>query len=430
MPPRAAAARVLRRVAGDRESLSRAIAAELHQVAPERQALFKELCFGVARWHMRLGAIRDRLLSRPLKPKDLDIACLLEVGLYQLIYMRLPAHASVDETVRAADALNKPWAKGVVNAVLRNFGRECGQLLATLDRQAEIRLSHPAWLLTRIRSAYPDDWERICCATNAHPPMTLRVNCAIVSRDDYLLRLEAAGLPARAHASVASACTLAHPIDVHRLPDFAAGAVSVQDAAAQLAAPLLRCEQGMRVLDACAAPGGKAAHLLELFRGNIDLILVEIDTDRAQLLQSTLTRGGWRATCFIADAARPEDWWDGNPFDRILLDAPCSGTGVIRRHPDIKLLRQPSDILSLQSRQVALLEALWPLLSDGGMLLYATCSLLPEENAQVIEKFMANKANNTARLIESRATLPGDDDMDGFYFALLEKPLLEKRWAS
>ncbi|MBA2410793.1 MAG: 16S rRNA (cytosine(967)-C(5))-methyltransferase RsmB [Gammaproteobacteria bacterium] len=420
MQPRAVAARVLRRVAGNRESLSRAIAAELRQVAHDRQALFKELCFGVARWHVRLGAIRDRLLSRPLKTRDLDIACLLEIGLYQLIYMRLPTHASVDETVRAADALNKPWAKGVVNAVLRNFERERGQLLTTLDRQAEIRLSHPAWLLMRIRSAYPEHWEQICSAANEHPPMTLRVNSAVVSRKEYLLKLEAARLPARAHARVASACMLDHPVDVHRLPDFAAGAVSVQDAAAQLAAPLLRCENGMRVLDACTAPGGKAAHLLELSRGDIDLTLVEIDTDRARLMQSTLTRGGWRATCFVADAARPEDWWNGKPFDRILLDVPCSGTGVIRRHPDIKLLRQPGDIVSLRSRQIALLEALWPLLSDEGMLLYATCSILPEENEQVIDKFMAY---NAAWLIESRATLPGDDDMDGFYFASLEKRL-------
>lgn len=418
MPPRAIAARVLRRVVGDRESLSRAIMAELDQVAHDKQALTKELCFGVLRGHVRLSAIRDRLLIKPLKRKDLDIACLLEVGLYQLIYMRLPTHASVDETVRAADALNKPWAKAVINAVLRNFQRQREHLLPKLDQRPDIRLSHPAWLLARIQSAYPEDWERICCAANEHPPMTLRVNSTVVSRDDYLLQLKAAGLPARAHPSVASACTLERPVDVHRLPGFAAGAVSVQDAAAQLAAPLLRCEHGMRVLDACAAPGGKAAHLLELFQGDLNLTLVEMDSERARLLQSTLTRGGWRAKSYVADAARTGDWWDGMPFDRILLDVPCSGTGVIRRHPDIKLLRQPGDIDALQTRQLGLLDALWPLLSDEGMLLYVTCSILPEENAQVITSFMRR---NVVRLTESRVILPGDESMDGFYFALLEK---------
>ncbi len=418
MPARAVAARVLRRVVVGRESLSRALATELSQVASNEQALLKERCFGVLRWHVRLSAIRDRLLARPLKHKDLDIAALIEVGLYQLIYMRLPAHASVDQTVRAADALNKPWAKAVINAVLRNFQRQRNALLCALDQPPEIRLSHPSWLLKRLKHAYPDDWERICHAANAHPPMTLRVNTCVVSRDDYLLQLKTAGLAAHAHASVASAITLARPIDVRCVPGFMAGAVSVQDAAAQLAAPLLRCESGMRVLDACAAPGGKAAHLLEFFQGDIDLVLVETDAERARLLQTTLSRGGWQAELHVADAACPENWWDGTQFDRILLDAPCSGTGVIRRHPDIKQLRTPGDIGSLRRRQLRLLRALWPLLDDEGMLLYATCSILPEENAQVIAAFMREYS---ARLIDTRIILPGDADRDGFYYALLGK---------
>jgi 16S rRNA (cytosine967-C5)-methyltransferase len=416
--PRAAAARVLRRVIGARVSLSNALSAELEHVDEGDSALIKELCYGGLRWHERLTALRDLILDKPLKRKDLDVGCLLELGLYQLIHMRVPAHASVHETVQAADALNKPWAKGAINAVLRTFERGRDALLESVDRRPEARLSHPRWLLERIRQAYPTDWERICAAANRHPPMTLRINCSVTTREGYLLELKSAGLAARPHPDVVTALTLESPTDVHRLPGFAAGVVSVQDAAAQLAAPMLNCKQGMRVLDACAAPGGKVAHLLESAAGDIDLTAVEIDAARAELLKDTLARAGRRPSICGADAARPSEWWDGRHFDRILLDAPCSGTGVIRRHPDIKLLRAPQDIASAQERQLRLLRALWPLLSPGGMLLYTTCSILPHENEQVIE-LVANEC--AARLLGQRQILPGDADMDGFYYARLAK---------
>lgn len=421
LQPRAAAARVLRRVIGDKESSSGALSAELHRVEPGQHALLKELCYGTLRWHERLGAICEVLLDRPFKRRDLDLTCLLELGLYQLIHMRIPTHACVHETVRAADALDKSWAKGVINAVLRRFQRRRAQLLELVDRQPEARFSHPRWLLDRFRQAYPADWQRICEAANQHPPMTLRINHAATSREDYLRELAAAGLRGRAHPVVDTAITLDRPVDVDRLPGFAAGLVSVQDAAAQLAAPMLNCRAGMRVLDACAAPGGKAVHLLESTAGGLDLTTLEIDAERAELLKATLARGGWHAKSYVADAARPSDWWDGRSFDRILLDAPCSGTGVIRRHPDIKLLRTPEDIGSMQARQIRLLRALWPLLRDGGMLLYVTCSIVPEENAQVV---LSVTTESGVLLLDERQILPGDADMDGFYYARLEKRAL------
>lgn len=414
--PRAAAVLALCRVIGGRESLPNALATELGQVESTEQALVKELCYGTLRWHHRLRAVRDLLLDKPLKRKDLDLACLLEVGLYQLMHMRTPTHASVHGTVQTVAALNKPWAAGVINAVLRNFQRKRTDLLVSVDRRPEHCWSHPLWLFERIKETYPDDWQRICEAANRHPPMTLRVNRSATTVTAYLTQLQAADLEAVAHPEAATAITLRRPVGVDRLPGFAAGMVSVQDAAAQLAAPLLDCRPGMRVLDACAAPGSKAAHLLESVAGDIDLTMVEIDPERGERLKGALIRGGWQAQLCIADAENPAHWWDGLRFDRILLDAPCSGTGVIRRHPDIKLLRTPGDIAAFQARQLRLLRALWPLLVPGGMLLYATCSLLPEEGAQVVERFISEHG---PRLLYQRQVLPGDADMDGFYYACL-----------
>jgi 16S rRNA (cytosine967-C5)-methyltransferase len=415
---RAVAARAVRRVVGDGESLSGALSGELSRASPNEHALVKELCFGTLRWHERLGALRDQLVHKPLKRKDLDVACLLEIGLYQLVYLRIPAHASLHETVEATAALGKPWAKGLVNAVMRNFERDGSQLLESLDRSPEIRLSHPQWLIARLKQAYPAHWSRVCAAANQHPPMTLRVNSHHTTRDKYLYELQLAGIAAKAHSLVATAISLDRPLDVYTLPGFAQGLISVQDAAAQMAAPILSCRPGMRVLDACAAPGGKAAHILESTGGDLDLTLVEMEERRAELVRATLARGGWRAKLCVADAARPQDWWDGRPFERILVDAPCSGTGVIRRHPDIKVLRRPQDIGSLQGRQRELLHALWPLLAPKGMLLYVTCSVLKEENVQVAG-VVASECDAT--LCDERQILPGDDDMDGFYYARLAK---------
>ncbi len=418
--PRAVAVQVLQRVIGHRQSLSDVFSSELNRMHFDEQALVKELCFGVLRWHERLSAIANLLLDRPFKVKDRDLVYLLELGLYQLIYTRIPSHAGVHETVRVATALNKPWAKGLINAILRNFDRRREDILARVDRSPENRLSHPSWLLERIRQAYPAAWQPICEAANRHPPMTLRVNLNLSSRADYLVELRAVGVHAGAHPSVPTAIVLNRAVDVGRLPGFASGAVSVQDAAAQLASPLLDCRPYMRVLDACAAPGGKSAHILESVAGQVDLTMLEIDVKRAGRLRAALKRGNWRATLRISDAGDPPHWWDGRRFDRILLDAPCSGTGVIRRHPDIKVLRRSADIGAMQARQLKLLRALWPLLKRGGMLLYATCSLLPEENAQVIDRVVDEAG---LRVLSQRQILPGEADMDGFYYACVQAPL-------
>jgi 16S rRNA (cytosine967-C5)-methyltransferase len=418
--PRAVAVQVLQRVIGDRQSLTDVFSGELNRMHLGEQALVKELCFGVLRWHERLRAIVNLLLDRPFKAKDRDLTYLLELGLYQLIYTRIPSHAGVHETVRVATALNKSWAKGLINAVLRNFERQRQDILARVDRSPENRLSHPPWLLERIRQAYPAAWQSICEAANRHPPMTLRVNLNFHSRADYLVELQAVGMNGVAHPTVPSAIVLNRAVDVRRLPGFAAGAVSIQDAAAQLAAPLLDCRPRMRVLDACAAPGGKSAHILESAAGQVDLTMLEIDVKRAARLRAALKRGNWRANLRVADAEDSARWWDGRPFNRILVDAPCSGTGVIRRHPDIKVLRRSADITAMQARQLRLLRALWPLLERGGMLLYATCSLLPEENAQVIDRVVDETG---LRVLSQRQILPGEADMDGFYYARLQAPL-------
>ncbi len=418
--PRAVAVQVLQRVIGDRQSLADVFTSELNRMHRDEQALVKELCFGVLRWHERLRAIANLLLNRPFKAKDRDLTYLLELGLYQLIYTRIPPHAGVHETVRVAAALNKSWAKGLINAVLRNFERRRQDILARVDQFPENRLSHPPWLLERIRQAYPSAWQSICEAANRHPPMTLRVNLNLKSRAGYLLELQAGGVNAVAHPAVPSAIVLNRAVDVHRLPGFTVGAVSVQDAAAQLASPLLDCRPHMRVLDACAAPGGKSVHILESVAGQVDLTMLEIDVQRAARLRAALKRGNWQANLCIADAEDPAHWWDGRPFDRILVDAPCSGTGVIRRHPDIKVLRRSADIAAMQARQLRLLRALWPLLERGGMLLYVTCSLLPEENAQVIDRIVDEAG---LRVLSQRQILPGEADMDGFYYACLQAPL-------
>jgi 16S rRNA (cytosine967-C5)-methyltransferase len=420
------AVRVLQQVLGEDRSLSQALT---QQMPAQDQALVQELCYGTLRHYEALVALLRVLLRRPLKHRDLDLHCLLLLGLYQLMHMRVPAHAAVYETVKAAQALGKPWAKGLINAALRTFQRQEVTLQAKLDRDPQARWRQPAWLLERLRAVYPHAWQDICRAALEHPPMTLRINRRKIERSAYLARLHEAGIAARPHSLVDSAVELDSPVDVGELPGFGRGLVSVQDAAAQLAAPLLGLAEGMRVLDACAAPGGKAAHILEA--AAVELVAVERDPARLALLRETLGRVGVRAAKVIqADAASPQGWWDGRCFERILLDAPCTATGVIRRHPDIKLRRRAQDP-ALQARaQLRLLEALWPLLARGGLLLYATCSILPEENIDVVERFLS--AHRDARLVAPRPYLtqfaeggwqirPGQLGMDGFYYAPLLK---------
>ncbi len=427
--PRAIAVTILTRVAHDGQSLSSLIPHALEPLPPERRPLAQELCYGTLRWWPRLEWLLARLLDKPLKAKEADVHALLLLGLYQLSYMDIPPHAAVSETVAVTALLKKEWARGLVNAVLRRFQRERDELEQALAADEAASNAHPAWLLSELQQSWPKQWQAIVAANNARPPMTLRVNRARQSRDDYLTMLTEVAVDAHPSAHAPDALTLERPVTVDQLPGFADGLVSVQDAAAQLAAPLLDAKSGMRVLDACAAPGGKTGHLLELCP-DLDLYALDIEERRLERVAENLARLGVSAKLLAADAAEPAAWWDGQPFDRILLDAPCSASGVIRRHPDIKLLRRVEDIDQLVQLQGSILDALWPLLRPGGILVYATCSVLPRENGEQLANFLARQEDAVNLPLDQtwgqstaigRQILPGQDGMDGFYYACIGK---------
>lgn len=426
---RAEAARIVAAVAGG-ASLDRALPA----AAPDSErALLRLLCYGTLRWYPRLEALLDGLLDRPAR--DADIRALMLVGLYQLTDTAVAAHAAVAETVEAARHLGKPRAAGLVNAVLRRCQREAAGLLAGIEAIETARFAHPAWLIERIRADWPDDWQAVLEAGNGPPPMWLRVNRRLSDAEAYLGELERSGNAAVSSAFAPDALRLLRAMPVQALPGFEAGRVSVQDAGAQLACDVVDARDGMRVLDACAAPGGKACHLLERTPGIAELVAVDRSAARLERLAQNLARLGLAATLRAADAMQTQQWWDGSAFDRILLDVPCSATGVIRRHPDIKLLRRPADIGRFAERQRALLDALWPLLAPGGRLVYASCSILETENAGVVAAFLAAQPqaraaggfNRVGGAAWGRARgpgtqiLPGEADMDGFYYACLSK---------
>lgn len=428
---RAMALDALLATVGDGRMLDDALETALAGDADARErALARELAFGVCRWWVRLAACRDRLLRRPLKARDLDVAMILALGLYQLEYSRIPAHAAVAESVALAKARGKPWAGGLVNAVLRRFVREREACLDAVDADPCARLAHPRWLLDALRAAWPRDWQRIAAANNQRGPMTLRVNARRQTREQALARLAAAGIAAAPTAHARDGVVLAQPCDVSALPGFAAGELSVQDEAAQLAADLLAPAPGERFLDACAAPGGKLAHVIEREPALATAVAVERDARRTQRLCGTLARLALAADVVTGDAGETSRWWDGTPFECILLDAPCSATGVIRRHPDIKLHRTRGDLARLTLTQRALLESLWRLLARGGRLLYATCSVMPEENAEIVARFLDDHADARSPALQvtwgvpappGRQILPGEAGMDGFYYALLAK---------
>ena len=397
------------------------------------RALIQEMVYGTLRWHFQLAPLVHGFLKQPFKEKDGDVDALLRVGFYQLLHMRVAPHAAVKETVEAATLLKKDWAKGLTNAVLRRVLREEAQIRAMIDADETLALAHPDWLLARLKEIYPNDWRAIAQANNARPPLTLRVHSGKITRTAYLEKLKAANLTARAVPEVDSALILESPLPVEALPGFRAGEVSVQDAAAQLAAVLLDAQPGQRVLDACAAPGGKAAHILERTPQAM-LTALDISAPRLERVRENFARLGLAGTVVQGNAARPADWWDGQLYERILLDAPCSATGVIRRHPDIRLHRTPADIAQLAVTQTRLLNALWPLLGPGGKLLYVTCSIFPQENAEVLARFLAGRPDARvaplARVaLDSCARhdgtgaqiLPGAGDMDGFYYSSILK---------
>jgi 16S rRNA (cytosine967-C5)-methyltransferase len=381
-------------------------------------AAAQDLTYQVLRHYGRLRFFLDDLAQRPLAPPEL--AGLLLVGLAELDRADTPDYAAVNEAVRLAGR-RFPRARGFVNALLRGFQRQREALARAAALDPVARWNFPLWWIERLRQTYPEHWQDMFAAQNTHPPMTLRVNLRRISPEAYLARLEEAGIAATYLGN--AAILLAQPLPVANLPGFQDGLVSVQDLGAQSAARLLEAADGQRVLDACAAPGGKTAHLLE--ECALDLLALDADAERLRRVRDNLDRLGLDARLLAGDAGRPADWWDGRPFDRILLDAPCTASGVVRRHPDGKWLKRPEDATNLSAQQARLLDAVWPLLRPGGKLLYATCSVFPEENGGQVEAFLRRHAD--AR--QESLVLPGgadgqllpDRDHDGFYYARFVK---------
>jgi 16S rRNA (cytosine967-C5)-methyltransferase len=426
---RALAAQALARIVRG-ESLRAVFAATSPKLTDARdRALLSSLLHEGARWWLRYDAALDVLLERPLRKREPQVHALAVLGLVQLDVLHLPEYAAVAATVEATRSLSKPKFAGLINALLRRWLRERTTLTAKLDAEATTRSAHPRWLLDTLRTDWPGQTDAIVAANNTQAPLWLRVNRRRANRDELLERFKSADIEACAASELDHAVVLAHSTDVTRLPGYADGAFSVQDGAAQFAAGLLDLADGQRVLDACAAPGGKSAHILE----TADVRLVALDSDARRLprIEENLKRLGLEADVRAGDAAAPKAWWDGKPFDRILIDAPCSATGIVRRQPDVKLHRRAGDIATLAAGQSRILDALWPLLGRGGRLVYATCSVLTDENAHQIGRFLARHGD--ARLAGDAPAgwhrpdeggaqnLPGECGMDGFFYAALEK---------
>ncbi|MBU2884241.1 16S rRNA (cytosine(967)-C(5))-methyltransferase RsmB [Gilvimarinus agarilyticus] len=430
MKPRIGAARVLADLLRHKGSLASSLPAVQEQVDEGNHAMLRELCYGTMRYYPRLQLIARKLLDKPLRAKDSDIQALLLLGLYQLDFMRIPDHAAIGETAGAAKALKKPWATGVINGALRRYQREGESIVAKLGGNPEFQKAHPQWLIDAYRKAWPEHYTQMLEANNAHPPLSLRIDTQQVTREDYLERLTQQNIEAKACRYSSCGITLDKPADPTGLPGFDTGLVSVQDEAAQLAAPLLELAPGQRVLDACSAPGGKTGHILQLQPQLEEVVALDCDQRRLKRVQENLDRLGVHAQVQQGDASQTADWWSGKLFDRILLDAPCSATGIIRRQSDIKLLRRPDDIATLTHLQNRLLDALWATLKPGGILLYATCSALPDENSQVVAAFVNRTPDCASVGIEAdwglaqphgRQLLQASHHHDGFYYAKLTK---------
>lgn len=383
----------------------------------------KELCYGVCRQYFILEEIANKLVEKKIKKIEIWLAIL--IGIYQLKYLKKPDYAVVTESVKALEKLKATWAKGLINAVLRNYCRlqNSPKLIPANDN-----FNHPQWLIEKLKKNYPKDWQNILKANDLHPPMSLRVNQKLQDNDAYLEKLK--NLKIDAKKLQFSGIEVLKPCKVNDLPGFQQGEVSVQDEAAQLAASLLDLKKNLRVLDACAAPGSKLCHILETEDNLEECFGIDIEKTRLDKIRENLNRLNLNAKLIAGDSTKPKDWWDQKLFDRILLDAPCSATGVIRRHPDIKLLRTPKDIQNAQVMQKLLLNSLWPLLKPGGLFLYATCSILPEENEEQIKNFISKNKDCKVvnkEIVWGRPTghgwqiLPGDYNMDGFFYSLLIK---------
>lgn len=404
-------------------SLSATLPGQVAACDPRDRALLTELVQGSARQFFYIDALLGRLLEKT--PANSRIHALLVLGIYQLEFMRIPAHAAVQETVQAARELKQDRATGLINAILRRFQREHDELVSAAATRQH---AHPVWLIQRLQKDWPEQWEAIVAANNGTPAITLRINPQLTDRDSYLRQLTEAGIEAEASPTARDGIRLLSRCDITTLPGFAEGLFSVQDGAAQLAAELLAPEAGELVLDACCAPGGKTVHLLQLQPALKGLVALDNDAARLKRVEENLQRSGVNATLLTADATELDDWWNGLEFDRILLDAPCTATGVIRRHPDIKLLRKEKDVTQTASLQAQLLKALWPTLKPGGTLLYATCSVLKQENEEQIARFLDQHSDARELPITAdwgharphgRQLLPGETD--GFYYALIRK---------
>lgn len=386
------------------------------ELTPQQRAATQDMSYGVLRHYGRLQALLQPLLARPLD--DERVHCLLLAAMYQLIYGKASAYAVVDHAVKAASRLKKPWAKGLVNAVLRNFLRRREALEQAATSEVAV-YSYPQWWIDKLRGQYPAQWQAVLEAGNRHPPLTLRVNRRRGDAAAYLQQLSEVGIAA--HPLGDDAIMLEQPMPVEKLPGFSAGAVSVQDYGAQFAARLLDVQDGMRVLDACCAPGGKTGHVLET--AAVAMTAVDSDAERLVRTRSNLERLGLAAQLVVGDSGTPQDWWDGQPFDRILADVPCSASGIVRRHVDIKWLRRAADIDSFTRQQHQILRGLWRTLANGGKLLYVTCSIFIEENQRQIDAFLAEQAD--ARQLPLSGMRDGQllpcADHDGFFYALLEK---------
>jgi 16S rRNA (cytosine967-C5)-methyltransferase len=388
-------------------------------------SLCQELANGVCRWYFTLLAQLKPYLKKPLKAKDIDLKIILLIGLYQITMMRIEDHAAVNETVKLVLSRNKPWAKGLVNGILRQVIRDRVEI-----EPEHHEASYPQWMRDTIVTDWPQKYEEIFRTGNSRAPMTLRVDLQQRSVDEQVKSLLRQGIGASGHALIDSAIELDKPCPVSGIEGFDAGFVSVQDAAAQIAAILLDCRPGMRVLDACAAPGGKTAHLLQA-NDDLDLTAIDLSQPRLKMVEQNLVRIKRKAKLVCGDAADPQAWHEGALFDRILADVPCSASGVIRRHPDIKLLRRAGDILQLVKQQRKILDGLWSVLKPGGLMLYSTCSIFKQENERQIKWFVENTDNCTVYSLNSvqwgeqrpfgRQILPGQHNMDGFYYACLQK---------
>ena len=426
--PRWIALQVMLQVLDKGRSLDDVFQSDWFQALPASArdlGLCREISFGLCRWYFALSAVLKPRLQKPLRARDRDIQLVLLIGLYQLLVLQTGAHAAVNETVKLTQAQNKKWASGLVNAVLRGVLRDQLVLDAAAHQQA-----FPPWMRARIQHDWGEHSDAILFALNQRPPMTLRVDTRQCTTDAYRDELAGLGLEANRHPLVDSAIVLDAACDVVQLPGFDEGLVSVQDAAAQIAAPLLACQPGARVLDACAAPGGKTMHLLQQY-ADIELDALDSSASRLQRLQQNLVRSGRSARVLVGDAALPQTWSEHGEYDAILADVPCSASGVLRRHPDIKLLRRDSDILPLCAQQARILDALWSVLKPGGKMLYSTCSIFKEENEVQVRGFLERHAEAREISLEGvkwgaarpqgRQILPGSDNMDGFYYALLTR---------